>query len=69
MEKIIGYCGILCSDCPVLLATQKSDNMERRRVAEVLTKQHGEEFNLKTLTAMVAQAAASAFLPIVELVE
>jgi hypothetical protein len=44
MENIIEYCGIICSDCPVLLATQKIDNTERRCVAEILTKQHEEEF-------------------------
>jgi len=43
MGTIIGYCGIICSDCPVLLATQKNDNIERRLVAEVFTKQHGKE--------------------------
>jgi hypothetical protein len=62
MENIIEYCGIICSDCPVLLATQKIDNMERRCVAEVLTKQHGEEFKPED-TAMAAPATASALLP------
>ena len=44
MEKIVGYCGIVCSDCPVLIATQKNDDAERRRVAEVFTKQYGREY-------------------------
>jgi hypothetical protein len=44
MEKMIGYCGIICSDCPVLIATQKNDDAERRRVAEIFTKQYGTEY-------------------------
>ncbi len=44
MEKMIGYCGIICSDCPVLMATQKDDDAERRRVAEIFTRQYGKEY-------------------------
>jgi hypothetical protein len=44
MEKMIGYCGIICSDCPVLTATQKNDDTERKRVAEIFTKQYGKEY-------------------------
>ena len=44
MEKMIGCCGIVCSDCPVLVATQKNDDAERKRVAEIFTKQYGREY-------------------------
>jgi hypothetical protein len=44
MEKMVGCCGIVCSDCPVLVATRKSDDAERRRVAEIFTKQYGKEY-------------------------
>lgn len=44
MEKIIGYCGIICSDCPVLIATRKNDDAERKRVAEIFTRQYGKEY-------------------------
>jgi hypothetical protein len=44
MEKMVGYCGIVCSDCPVLMATRKNDDAERRRVAEVFTKQYEREY-------------------------
>ena len=43
-EKIFGYCGIVCSDCPVLIATQKNDDGERQRVAEIFTRQYGREY-------------------------
>jgi len=44
MEKMIGYCGIICSACPVLIATQKNDDAERKRVAEIFTNQYGKEY-------------------------
>jgi len=44
MEKIIGYCGIICSGCPVFMATLKDDDAERQRVAEIFTKQYGKEY-------------------------
>lgn len=44
MEKMIGYCGIICSDCPVLMATQNNDDAERKRVAEIFTKQYGKGY-------------------------
>lgn len=44
MEKMIGYCGIICSECPVLVATRKNDDIERKQVAETFTKQYGKEY-------------------------
>ncbi len=44
MEKMVGCCGIICSDCPVLIATRKNDDAERQRVAEIFTKQYGKEY-------------------------
>ena len=52
LEKIIGYCGIICSDCPVYKATQRNDDVERAEIfqrqrerwAEIFTKQYGREY-------------------------
>jgi len=44
MEEIVGYRGIICSDCPVLVATQKNDDEERKQVAQIFTKQYGKEY-------------------------
>jgi hypothetical protein len=44
LEKIFGFCGISCSDCPVLAATLKNDNGERQRIAEIFTRQYGKEY-------------------------
>jgi len=44
LERLVGYCGIICSECPVLMASQKNDDAERKRVAEIFTKQYGKEY-------------------------
>ncbi len=49
MEKVIGYCGIICSDCPVFMATQKNDDAERKRVAEIFTRQYGKKYVLEDI--------------------
>ncbi len=35
MEKMIAFCGLICSDCPAFIATQKNDDEQRRKVAEL----------------------------------
>jgi RecJ-like exonuclease len=40
MDKMIAYCGIVCSECPAYLATQKDDDAERKKVAELWSKQY-----------------------------
>jgi hypothetical protein len=34
MQKTIAICGLICTDCPALIATQKNDDEERKKVAE-----------------------------------
>jgi len=43
LDRIVAYCGLMCSSCPILLATQKNDDEERKRVAELVKKQYGKE--------------------------
>jgi len=38
MEKIIAFCGIVCSECPGFIATQKDSDEERKKVAEMWSK-------------------------------
>lgn len=38
MEKIIGFCGITCSECPTYLATQKDDDSLRKKTADEWSK-------------------------------
>lgn len=35
MKKMVGICGIACTDCPAYIATQKNDDDERKKVAEL----------------------------------
>jgi len=46
MEKVVAYCGITCSDCPTFIATRKDDDVERKRVADLWTKEYGHEFKM-----------------------
>jgi hypothetical protein len=34
MNRMVGYCGIVCSDCPGLVATQANDREELERLVE-----------------------------------
>ncbi len=40
MSRRIAVCGLSCSDCPAYAATQKNDDNERRRVAEIWSKEY-----------------------------
>lgn len=33
MEKMIAFCGIICTECPAYLATQNNDEIKRKEVA------------------------------------
>jgi hypothetical protein len=46
MDKIIAYCGLICSDCPAYIATQADDRAALERVAA----QWREEYNAPNLT-------------------
>jgi len=39
MDKMLAYCGINCTECPALIATQKDDDDERKKVAEQWSSQ------------------------------
>ena len=46
INGLVGFCGIICSDCPVFKATLVNDDVDRNRVAELFTKQYGKEYKL-----------------------
>jgi hypothetical protein len=51
-KRMVGCCGIVCSDCPVFKATQRDSDLERAKIlqrqrekwAGVFTKQYGKEY-------------------------
>ena len=47
MDKIIAYCGLVCSDCPAYIATQANDPVALER----LVAQWREEFQKPDITA------------------
>ena len=46
MDRIIAYCGLICSDCPAYIATQPDDYAALERVAA----QWREEYNAPNIT-------------------
>ena len=46
MDRIIAYCGLVCSDCPAYIATQANDQEALERVAA----QWREEYNAPQFT-------------------
>jgi len=40
MDKMIAFCGLICSECPAFIATQKDDDNERKKVAELWAKEY-----------------------------
>ena len=39
MERMIAYCGIVCTECPAFIATQKDDDDLRKQTAEFWSQQ------------------------------
>ena len=46
MERIVAYCGLVCSDCPAYIATQADDAAALEQVAA----QWREEYNAPNIT-------------------
>ena len=40
MEKIIAYCGLVCTDCPAYVATQADDQAALEQVVALWRKEH-----------------------------
>lgn len=43
MDKMIAICGVDCSECPALLATQNNDDARREEVAETWSRQYNAD--------------------------
>jgi len=43
MEKVIAYCGLVCSECPAFIATQKNDYEEKVKVAKTWSEMFKSE--------------------------
>jgi len=49
MDGIVACCGITCSDCPAFNATRKDDDAERKKVADLWTKEYGRAFKIEDI--------------------
>jgi hypothetical protein len=43
MNKLISYCGIVCTECPAYIATKNNDDAKRKETAREWSKQFGHE--------------------------
>jgi hypothetical protein len=41
MEKMIAYCGLVCTDCPAYLATKAGDEKKAQETAALWKKEYG----------------------------
>jgi len=49
MDGIVACCGITCSDCPAFNATRRDDDAERKKVADLWTKEYGRAFKIEDI--------------------
>jgi len=41
MEKMVAFCGLVCTDCKAFIATQENNDAKRREIAEAWSKEYG----------------------------
>jgi len=44
MDRMIAFCGLVCTECGAFIATQENDDAKRREVAEAWSKAFGGEY-------------------------
>jgi hypothetical protein len=44
MEKMVAYCGLVCTDCDALKATQQNDDKMRAEIAAKWSKEYNHPF-------------------------
>jgi hypothetical protein len=49
MDKLIGFCGLVCSECPAFIATQNDDDIERERIAKEWAKAYKHDFKIEDI--------------------
>ncbi len=42
-EKIIGFCGLICNECPAFIATKNNDHEKRKETAKLWSKEFKTE--------------------------
>jgi len=49
VAKMIAFCGIYCSECPVYLVTQNNSNIMREKVLKLWSKQYNMELSIEDI--------------------
>ncbi len=49
MKKLIAYCGLICTECPAYLATQKNSDAERKKVAEAWSEEFDTDISYEDI--------------------
>ena len=49
MLEMIAYCGLVCTNCPQYIATQKDDDIAGRKIAKRLAENFGLNFKPKEI--------------------
>ena len=49
MDKIIGYCGLICTECPAYLATMNNDDELRQKTAEMWSRMFNAEIKAENI--------------------
>ena len=49
MERLIGFCGLVCSECPAFVATKNDDDKERERIAKEWSKEYKHDFVMQDI--------------------
>ena len=51
-EKMVAYCGLVCSDCGAYIATQTNDDEKRKEVAVTWTKKYNHPFKAEDINCV-----------------
>ena len=49
MEKIVAFCGTVCTECPAFIATRNDDDDKRKETAKLWSKQYNTDIKLEDI--------------------
>lgn len=49
MEKIVAFCGTVCTECPAFIATRNDDDDKRKETAKLWSKQYNADIKLEDI--------------------
>ena len=52
MDKMIAYCGLACTECGAFIATQNDDDVKRKEIAALWTKEYKHDFKPEDINCL-----------------